>query len=237
MNDSGKKVLWAVILIIILGGLSFIFSDRTAQPEVLDDEATLGAENQMSFFVTSKNPGVGANFGGLSGADQYCQTLASDVGAGEKNWRAYLSAVATETEGAVNARDRIGAGPWYNAKNVLVANNVEELHATNTISKETALDEKGQMINGRGDTPNLHDILTGSLPDGTASAEEGDTTCRNWTSDGEGTALVGHHDRMGLDNGEAAKSWNSSHPSRGCSLENLASSGGGGLLYCFAVTE
>lgn len=190
-------------------------------------------DSKMSFFLTSKNPGQGANLGGLMGADAYCQSLAKSVGAGNLTWRAYLSAKATDSAAAVNARDRIGNGPWYNAKGVMIAENVEQLHLKNQISKEVALTEKTEQISGRGDKVNLHDILTGSMADGTASAAEVDTTCSNWTSDGEGAALVGHHDRTGLDESEAAKSWNSSHASRGCSLENLKGTGGGGLFYCF----
>ncbi len=182
----------------------------------------------MSFFVTSQNPGTGGNLGGLEGADGLCATLAETGGTFDHTWAAYLST------SDVNARDRIGSGPWYNAEGVLIATDVAALHGDgNNISKETALDETGNVINGRGDTPNRHDILTGSLPDGTAAAE----TCDNWTTDAvESAAMVGHHDRMGLDDSDAAKSWNSSHASRGgCSLDALRSTGGDGLFYCFAV--
>ena len=193
-----------------------------------------GADNPMSFFVTSVGSGKGADFGGLAGADRHCQALAAGVGAGAHTWHAYLS---TNAEGgAVNARDRIGRGPWRNAKGVVIADSVAQLHgAANNLNKQTALDEKGQLVNGRGDTPNRHDILTGSQRDGTAFASGPDMTCGNWTQSGAGTAMLGHHDRMGLDDSDAAHSWNSSHPSRGCSDAALASTGGAGLLYCFAV--
>ena len=191
----------------------------------------------MSFFVTSAGPGNGANLGGLDGADKHCQTLAAAAGAGAKTWRAYLS---TQGQGAVNARDRIGKGPWVNAKGATIAKDVADLHgAANNLTKQTALSEKGDVINGRGDQPNRHDILTGSQPDGTAFAGDKDMTCKNWTSATEGSAMVGHSDRTGLDDSAPAKSWNSSHPSRGtgggCTQADLRSTGGDGLLYCFAV--
>lgn len=189
----------------------------------------------MSFFITSSNPGRGADFGGLAGADRQCQALAEAAGAGGRTWRAYLSAAATASSPAVHARDRIGRGPWYNAKGELIATNVEELHSANRIGKQTALTEKGEIVSGRGDTVNMHDILTGSMPDGRASTATTDTTCSNWSHSGAGSALVGHHDRMGLDESAPAKSWNSSHGSRGCGVEALKASGGAGLLYCFAV--
>jgi hypothetical protein len=190
----------------------------------------------MSFFVTSTGSGNGANLGGLAGADQLCTRLATAAGAGGKTWRAYLSAQAAGGTAAVNARDRIGNGPWRNAKGEVVAQDVGDLHsANNKINKQTALTEKGGIVNGRGDTPNMHDILTGSQPDGTAIAGAVDSTCGNWTKSGEGAAMVGHHDRMGLDTNPPALSWNSSHQSRGCSQANLASSGGDGRIYCFAA--
>ena len=185
-----------------------------------------------SFFVTSQNPGRGADFGGLAGADAHCQALASAAGYGSRTWRAYLS---TTGANAVNARDRIGKGPWYNVKGVQVAANVEELHGTNQLAKETALTEKGGTVMGRGDAVNLHDILTGSTPDGRAIEGDKDMTCGNWTKSGDGSAMVGHHDRVGLSDTEEARSWNSSHPSRGCSQEALQGTGGDGLFYCFAV--
>jgi hypothetical protein len=196
----------------------------------------MGSGSGMSFFVTSAGSGKGGDLGGLAGADQICQTLAKGAGAGDKTWRAYLS---TQGAGAVNARDRIGSGPWQNAKGVVIAKDVAELHGKNNITKETALTEKGEVVKGRGDTPNMHDVLTGSQPNGTAFAAGEDRTCGNWTKSGQGAAMVGHHDRVGLRDDDASKSWNSSHPSRGpdggCSQNDLRSTGGNGLLYCFAT--
>ena len=190
----------------------------------------------MTFFITSTNPGKGANFGGIEGADRHCQALAAAAGAGNRVWRAYLSTSAGGSSSAINARDRIGRGPWVNAKGETIAASVAELHGTNKITKQTALNERGEPVNGRGDTPNQHDILTGSQPDGTAfAAGDRDTTCGNWTKDGDGSAVVGHHDRVGLRDDEPSRSWNSSHPSRGCGLEALRGTGGNGLLYCFAT--
>jgi len=190
------------------------------------------AERGMTFFVTSTNPGRGADFGGLGGADRHCQQLATQAGAGNRIWRAYLSNSGMPV---VHARDRIGRGPWHNARGDLIARNVEDLHdGSNGINKQTALTERGQVVSGRGDAVNLHDILTGSSPDGRVVIGD-DTTCRNWTSSGEGSAIVGHHDRVGLRDDAPARSWNSSHPSRGCSNEALRATGGGGLLYCFAA--
>jgi hypothetical protein len=186
-------------------------------------------DNAMSFFVTSQGPGNGANLGGLEGADAHCTSLAEAAGSSGKTWRAYLS---TSTE---NAKDRIGSGPWFNQKGEKIADDVASLHSdANAITKETALNEKGEVVSGRGDQPNRHDILTGSMPDGTVAADQ---TCGDWTLGGaEGAAMVGHHDRMGLDDSAAAKSWNSSHASRGgCSQEALRGTGGDGLLYCFAT--
>jgi hypothetical protein len=194
-----------------------------------------GAQAQqagMTFFITSAGPGKGADLGGLAGADKLCQTLAGAAGAGSRTWRAYLS---TQGAGAVNARDRIGPGPWQNAKGVVIAKSVDELHGTNNLTKQTALNEKGELVNGRGDSPNRHDILTGSTPDGRAPAGDQDMTCGNWTKSGEGAAIVGHHDRQGLDESAPAKSWNSSHPSRACGQDALRSTGGDGLIYCFAL--
>jgi hypothetical protein len=181
---------------------------------------------EMTFFISSAGSGDGANLGGVEGADAICQRLAEAAGSTGKTWRAYLS---TST---VNARDRIGAGPWYNAKGVLIAANLDDLHndATNMINKETGLTETGATVPGRGEEPNQHDILTGTNADGTANAN----TCGDWTLDGEGSAMLGHHDRMGPDTLATATSWNASHPSRGCSQEGLVGTGGAGLLYCFA---
>jgi hypothetical protein len=191
------------------------------------------------FFVTSTPIGNGGNLGGLAGADNQCQTLAQAAGAGAKTWRAYLSTQAADGKPAVNARDRIGNGPWKNAKGVVIAKDVAELHGANGLTKQTALSEKGEIINGRGDTPNRHDVLTGSQPDGSAFAGPDDRTCKNWTSSTQGAAMLGHADRIGLRDDDASKSWNSSHPSRGpdggCSQADLKTTGGDGLMYCFAA--
>ena len=194
-----------------------------------------GQAANMSFFITSSGAGYGADLGGLSGADQHCQDLAYTAGHGDKVWRAYLSAVARDGQPAVNARDRIGSGPWYNYNGVVVARDVTSLHAEDVnLNKETALTERGATVNGRGDTPNQHDILTGSNLDGTVYTGEGHTACNNWTSSGsEGAARVGHFDRTG--GGENPTSWNSAHNSRGCSQENLVATGGNGYFYCFAA--
>ena len=194
----------------------------------------------MTFFITSVGAGNGANLGGLTGADRHCQQLAAAAGAGNNGtWHAYLSTSGSGGQPAVNARDRIGSGPWYNAKNARIAQNVADLHGDtleqarrgNNLTKVTALTEKGETINGVGDSPNRHDMLTGSQLDGTAFTDGADHTCGNWTSNGTGTAQLGHHDRTGGGN----TSWNSTHPSSGCSQENLVSTGGAGLFYCFAV--
>ena len=200
----------------------------------------LAQSADTSFFLTSNGPGKGADLGGIAGADRHCQSLAQGAGAGAKTWRAYLSTQAADGQAAVNAKDRIGKGPWQNAKGIVVAKDVADLHgASNNLSKQTALTEKGDMNNGRGDTPNRHDVLTGSQPDGTAFAGADDRTCKNWTSSTQGAAMVGHTDRKGLRDDEPSRSWNSSHPSRGpdggCSQADLKSTGGDGLFYCFAV--
>jgi len=191
------------------------------------------APQSMRFFVTSAGLGKGGDLGGLAGADAHCQSLAASVGAGTRTWHAYLSTQATA--GAVNARDRIGRGPWYNAKATLIARDIDELHGMNMLTKETALTEKGAVVNGRGDTPNMHDILTGSQPDGKAFPPGNDTTCKNWTSSTVGSAMLGHSDRTGTTDDPRGKSWNSSHPSRDCSQDGLKSTGGVGLFYCFAT--
>jgi hypothetical protein len=206
----------------------------TAQPQ--GGRGAQGPQQPMSFFVTSRGLGKGANLDGLAGADAHCQALAAAAGAGDRTWRAYLS---TQGANAVHARDRIGNGPWYNARGQRVAQNLADLHGDtlemarlgNTLTRATALNEKGEPVNGVGATPNQHDILTGSQPDGRAYTDAADHTCSNWTSDATtGTAQVGHHDRTGGPN----VSWNATHPSRGCSQENLVSTGGAGLFYCFA---
>ena len=195
----------------------------------------------MSFFITSTGSGKGADLGGLAGADALCQRLATASGTSAKTWRAYLSTPPTFAAGttpaiaATNARDRIGTGPWFNAKGMLIARDLGHLHNGNNLSKETALDERGMVVKGRGDTPNEHDILTGSRADGTAFAPQSDTTCKSWTSSTDGSAIVGHHDRIGPLPENWAKSWNFSHQSAGCSQEALVRTGGAGRLYCFAA--
>ena len=194
----------------------------------------------MTFFVTSNGIGNGGNLGGLAGADNHCQTLAQAAGAGAKTWLAYLSTQPADGKPAINAKDRIGKGPWTNAKGAAIAKDVDDLHsANNQLTKQTALSEKGDVINGRGDTPNRHDVLTGSQADGTAFAAGDDRTCKNWTSSTQGAAMVGHSDRIGLRDDDVSKSWNTSHPSRGndggCSQTDLRGTGGDGLFYCFAA--
>ena len=218
---SQKKVSLAALAVVASLGVAACASKSTPQSD-------------MSFFVTSAGSGKGADLGGIAGADKHCQTLAQAAGAGNKTWRAYLSTSGTP---AVNARDRIGRGPWQNAQGIVVAYNVDELHIHNNLTKQTALTEKGAVVNGRGDKPNMHDILTGSTREGRALPATPDMTCGNWTKGGaEGAAMVGHSDRQSTTDDDAGRSWNSSHPSRGgCSPPALASSGGAGLFYCFAV--
>jgi len=218
-----RRIEWS-----ILASLALVSLAGSAEGQAQQAETT--------FFVTSAGSGKGGDLGGLAGADQHCQHLAQASSAGGKTWRAYLS---TQGAAAVSARDRIGSGPWQNAKGVVIAKDVAELHGKNNLTKQTALTEKGDVVNGRGDTPNTHDILTGSQPDGTAFPAGEDRTCGNWTKSGQGAAMVGHHDRQGLRDDDASKSWNSSHASRGpdggCSQNDLKSTGGNGLLYCFAT--
>jgi hypothetical protein len=217
---TGLSIVASVALLLSLGGST----------------GGLAQQSEISFFITSAGPGKGGDLGGLNGADQLCQLLGATAGAGTKTWRAYLS---TQGPGAVNARDRIGRGPWLNAKGLIVAKDLAELHSQNNINKQTALTEKGNQVNGRGDTPNMHDILTGSQPDGTAFPPGDDRTCGNWTKSGAGAAMVGHHDRQGLRDDDESRSWNSSHTSRGpdggCSQNDLKSTGGNGLFYCFVA--
>ena len=207
---------------------------------VLGPCATTPSSGPMSFFITSEGSGKGADLGGVAGADAHCQKLAAAAGAGGKTWRAYLSAPGVFPSAgntgtpSTNARDRIGNGPWFNAKGELIARDVNHLHDGNLISKATGLDERGKVINGRGDNPNQHDILTGSRADGTAFAPQTDTTCKAWTSSSDGSAIVGHHDRIGPLPENWAKSWNFSHQSAGCSQEALVRTGGSGRFYCFA---
>jgi hypothetical protein len=212
-----------------------VFTLASAAALALGGAAAHGQPADMSFFITSAGSGKGGDLGGLQGADQQCQMLAKKAGSNASPWRAYLS---TQGGGAVHARDRIGKGPWRNAKGVVIATDLEDLHGTgNKITRQTGLTETGELVKGRGDSPNMHDILTGSQPDGTAFAGGDDRTCTNWTSSGTGAAMVGHHDRQGLRDDDASKSWNSSHPSRGpdggCSQNDLRSTGGNGLFYCF----
>ncbi len=194
------------------------------------------ASTSPSFFVTSSNPGNGANFGGITGADAHCQALAQAAGHGGRTWHAYLSTQAVGGTAAINARERIGYGPWLNVKGTVIAFNLDELHYNNNLTKQTALTEKATVVKGRGDTPNEHDILTGTQPDGTAFPPGDDKTCGNWTKGGaEGSAIVGHVDRTGLDSSPPSLSWNSSHATRGCAVPQLNTTGGAGYLYCFAV--
>jgi hypothetical protein len=209
---------------VCLGGMVVALA---LQGVALDAQST----PPLGFFITSVGSGDGANLGGLAGADAHCQKLAAAAGAGSRTWRAYLS--GTENGKPVNAKDRIGAGPWANAKGVIVAQNVAELHGENKLTKETQLTEKGAVVNGRGDTPNMHDILTGSQLDGTAFTDGTDHTCNNWMSNDTGSAQVGHHDRQG--GGANPTSWNNAHASKGCSQANLVATGGAGLFYCFAA--
>ena len=230
MHRVWQSALW------VTGGLLTLVSCSTAQ------SPPMSAGKEMTFFVTSVGVGRGADLGGLAGADQHCESLAKAAGAGNRNWRAYLStqAPAFTDPNAIHARDRIGSGPWHNAKGVMIASSVEDLHSNkNNLTKQTALDEKGELVNGRTEKPNKHDILTGSRPDGTAfpTTPYADMTCGNWTKSGtDGSAMTGHHDRVGPVDHAWATSWNSSHPSRGgCTQEALRSTGGDGLLYCFAA--
>lgn len=227
------RPVFTAFMLVLLASAYVALAQQPAAPQ------PAAQQQPMSFFVTSAGPGTGANLGGLAGADKHCQTLAAASGAGSRTWHAYLSAGAASGQPAVNARDRIGQGPWYNAKGARIAQSVADLHGDtldaarrgNNLTKVNAITEKGETINGVGDTPNRHDILTGSQLDGTAFTDSADHTCQNWTSGASGTAQVGHHDRTGGGN----TSWNSTHASRGCSQENLVSTGGAGLFYCFAI--
>ena len=201
---------------------------------LFSSQAMAEHRQKMSFFITSEGPGDGADLGGLVGADSHCKILAEAAGVHGKTWRAYLSTTSHNGDVNVNARDRIGTGPWFNANGVQIAGNVDDLHSENNkLNKENSISETGQVINGRGDRPNRHDILTGSQLNGTAFTNDADTTCKNWTSSDNGSGQVGHHDRTG--GGSNPTAWNSAHGSRGCSQKNLQSSGGDGLFYCFAI--
>ena len=209
-------------------------ADTPEEPAPTESTEAAAPTGELSFFITSVGSGDGANLGGLAGADAHCQQLAEAAGSTGKTWRAYLSAAAEGDTAAVNARDRIGSGPWFNANGVQVAADVDDLHSDNNkLSKENSITEKGAVVNGRGDEPNMHDILTGSSLMGTVIEEEGDHTCSNWSTNGEGSAQVGHHDRQG--GGDNPTSWNSAHGSRGCSQEDLVGTGGNGYYYCFAA--
>jgi hypothetical protein len=205
----------------------------TSAPEATPVAESSAQGSEMSFFITSSGSGNGADLGGLAGADARCAMLARSVGAGERTWRAYLGVAAAGGQPAVNARDRIGSGPWRNVRGVVVATDVDNLHGDNNMTKDTVLTENGDMVRGRGESPNRHDILTGVQMDGTLLADGEDHTCSNWTSRAEGSALVGHFDRTG--GGDNPTSWNSAHGSRGCGQEDLQGTGGDGLFYCFAI--
>jgi hypothetical protein len=234
--EDSMRVFPAAFIVALICASAFIAAQ---QPPPAAPPQPAAPPPPMSFFVTSAGSGKGADLGGLAGADRICQTLAAAAGAGTKTWHAYLSAAAAGGQPAVNARDRIGAGPWYNAKGARIAQSVADLHGDtlegarrgNNLTKVTAITEKGDTVNGIGDTPNRHDMLTGSQLDGTAFTDGADHTCQNWTSSTTGTAQLGHHDRTGGGN----TSWNATHPSRGCSQENLVATGGAGLFYCFAI--
>lgn len=224
-----KRCFW--LLAISVASAAGIAAGQQRVPE---SREMGGKKSVTTFFVTSKGTGRGGDLGGLAGADAHCQALAKAEGSGDHTWRAYLSVPATGGRPVVNARDRIGKGPWYNAEGTLVAASLEELHGSgNKFSKELAVTEKLDQVNGVGDTPNVHDILTGSRPDGTAFPSGDDLTCGGWTSSSAGRAQVGHHDRRG--GAAGVSSWNSAHASRGCGQQDLASTGGAGLFYCFAI--
>lgn len=234
--ESGLRILGVLALVATLAACESGDTGEMTDTTGMAGTAETGPQqaSEMSFFITSAGPGDGANLGGLEGADAHCRMLAEEVDAGAGTWRAYLSTQATDDQEAENARDRIGSGPWHNAEGVIVAQNVEDLHGeNNNLGKQTSLDEHGNVVNGRGDDPNRHDILTGSQLDGTAFSDEEDHTCQNWTSNGEGSAEVGHHDREG--GGANPTSWNSAHASSGCSQSDLQGTGGDGLFYCFAA--
>jgi hypothetical protein len=227
-----KKIIGIAIALGLLAGSALAQTAPTPTPPPPPQPLQFPS---MTFFITSKSGPDGANFGGIEGADRHCQTLAATAGAGAKTWRAYLSQQAIGGKPAVNARDRIGKGPWHNVRGVQIAASVEDLHSRNNINTETARAETGRMIPSRLFVVNQHDILTGTLADGTAPPPDKDLTCGNWTKNGEGNAMVGHHDRMSSRDDEIGWSWNSTHQSRGCSPAALVTTGGAGLLYCFAV--
>src|SRR5262245_33514277 len=229
MRSTSRFIL--AVLATVLSASPWLTAQAQQQPPQAPD---------MTFFVTGAGPGKGADLGGIEGADRYCQELAQRAGAGSKTWRAYLSTQAADGKAAVNARDRIGPGPWQNFKGEVVAQNIDDLHSDNNkLSTQTSLTERGAMIPGMGYAPNRHDVLTGSQADGRAFPASEDRTCRNWTSSAQGSAMLGHIDRKGTRDDAASRSWNASHPSRGpdggCSQADLRSTGGDGLFYCFAA--
>ena len=228
MHKLIKTTALAATAASLAASLAFVGGSQAQQPPPQFPD--------MTFFITSVGGPQGANYGGLEGADRHCQTLATKAGAGSKTWRAYLSTQAVDGATAVNAKDRIGKGPWTNAKGVVIATSVEDLHsANNKLTADANVAETGRLIPSRLYTVNQHDILTGSRPDGTAFPPDKDMTCGNWTKSGEGNAMVGHADRMGLRDDDASKSWNASHPSRACDAASLVATGGAGLFYCFAA--
>lgn len=236
MHLSKTQRALSLALVIVAGGVGLAAAEATP-PAPPAAEPPPPAPGKMSFFITSVAPGKGGDLGGLKGADAWCQDLARKAGAGGRTWHAYLSAAAMGGQPAVNARDRIGRGPWFNARGVQVAADVEDLHSpANKLGKTTSLSELGAPINGRGDRPNMHDMMTGSTADGRLASPEppsANLTCDNWTSSGPGRAMLGHHDRQG--GGSDPTAWNAAHPSRSCSQPDLVATGGNGLFYCFAI--
>jgi hypothetical protein len=225
------------VSVAAVGGLSLLVLALSSQAQQQPTAPQQPQFPNMTFFITSAGPGKGADLGGLDGADAHCAVLAARHGAGGKNWRAYLSQQAVDGKPAVNARDRIGKGPWVNAAGTEIAANVDDLHdpAKNKINGETGMAENGKLNMTRLHLLNQHDILTGSDENGRALPADKDMTCGNWTKSGDGAAMVGHHDRMGLNDSAQAKSWNASHPSRGCSMDQLKASGGAAQFYCFVA--
>jgi hypothetical protein len=232
-ENTGENDMTTKSMLSTLAATAFVLAASATSSQA---QQTPPQFPNMTFFITSVGGPQGANYGGLEGADRHCQTLATKAGAGAKTWRAYLSTQAVGGATAVNARDRIGKGPWVNANGVQIATSVEDLHSDNNkLTAATSVAESGRLIPSRLYTVNQHDILTGTQADGTAFPPDKDMTCGNWTKNGEGSAMVGHTDRMGLRDDAPSKSWNTSHPSRGCDAPSLVATGGAGLLYCFAA--
>lgn len=229
-----KNIIYILLAVLALLIISFVYlqNKNYKVADSIMSESKSKVSTEMSFFITSKNPGQGGNLGGIAGADNYCKILAESVGVKNKNWAAYLS--TNENGKIINAKDRIGNGPWINVKGDTIAMDIDNLHEANNLTKSSALNEKGEIVLGRGDASNFHDILTGSDSLGNYFATSTDSTCSNWTSSENGSAMVGHHDRVGRDESANMKSWNSSHLTRGCSLDNFKTTGGSGLFYCFA---